>query len=502
MALANKLINGSGFSILNKLISLAANILIVPILIKGLGSSDYGFWLFLASFAGYFGLFSFGFTHELKNKVSMYSKDIKSLDELISSVFTLFSFILLCFLSFFIIESFFEFDFFRSTFNDYDLSSDSYYVLLAFVGNVLFKVFSLSIYVNTLHGLGEVDATIRLDSFVSFIFNLCFLLFLYLFSFSLLDVAIFHCGRSVLSLVVFRYKLMKIQPRLKIRLSFKALNRLKELRKGGALFFLASLLTAATSNLDFILISKMINYSEVTAFSLSQKLFIVVSGAFPIAYISWPYFTENYFKDSKEKFNKRVHELIRLNFFLKSFFFCFCVLYYELIIKLWIGDSFIQSLWVYLAFFLIYGLNTVFGIFSMLVSATSNQLILLPVSTFSFVLNASFSIMFFFYFEKTILSIILGTLISQVFLLFIWKYFLWKNLKVKVQVMKIITMMYPMLSFITLLCLLKLNDINYQYNNFLSFILLPFIIIFLYFSCIKSEERNAILKIIMKKVKK
>lgn len=506
MAIENQVLKTASLTTIARTLSVIASIITLPLLLKSIGKDDYGLFVLIGSLTGYLGLMTFGATSTLKNKIveSYNQKDFYKVNLIISSVFSVYFLVYIFNLLIFSIISFFYPEFYYGLLNNYVISNDTKYVFYFLIVTTLLNTFVGSVIVNSYHGINKLNVLAKIQAYTTIFMTVFYIVFL-IFEPSLLTVVVFNLLKSFILIIINYLFLKKNFIQLKIFISIKALVYFKELKKSSMYFFIASLLTIMTTSADYIMISKFYDTSSLAVFDISQKIYLIIASAFPIAYSSWPIVSKYYFANKKNALHLLFYKLIRLNILTKITFFLPAFLFYPVIVNLWLGENFVSSMYVYFAFFVIFANNVVLGIFSLYLSATENQKHLISMTFINLIVNIGSSLYIFYEYKIGLLSFLLGTIISQyvLFFLFILKY---KNIFNKqIKIMYFIKY-FLFFCFIGLIMFytIRLTGIYQNFNSinvFVCFILLLIYFAYVFIFILRIKERKKLYNLLNRKKK-
>jgi O-antigen/teichoic acid export membrane protein len=425
MAIEGEILKTASLATISKIISVFASILTLPLLLQSIGKDDYGLFVLISSLTGYLGLMTFGVTSTLKNKIiETYNKqDYIETNLIISSVFSVYFFIFILNIILFSIATFSYPEIYYNLLNGYTIVDDTKYVFFLLIFTSMVNTFIGSVFINCYHGINKLNFLARLQAWIVIVTTVFYVIFLF-YEPNLFAVVVFNLVRSIFIIAINYFYLKKQFIQLKIYISKEALNYFTKLKKSSYYFFIASLLTIMTTTADYIMISKFYSTSEITIFSISQKIYLIIASALPIAYSSWPVVGKYYHANKSNALHMLFYKTIRLNIITKVTFMLPVFLSYPLIVKYWLGESYVTDTSIYLSFFIIFANNTVLGIFSLFFSATENQKYLIFITFVNLIVNVYCSLYIFYIYELGILSFLIGTIISQyiIFGLYLLKY--------------------------------------------------------------------------------
>ncbi|AWG25364.1 lipopolysaccharide biosynthesis protein [Flavobacterium kingsejongi] len=320
-----------------KIVSVVANLLLVPLLIDIFDSNQYGIWLTISSIVSWFALFDIGLGNGLRNKLTeaISSGDEKLAKELVSTTYIacicVFSFVIILFLC---VNYFLDW---RSIINNYSLSRDYLYLFT----NVVFVMFLLRFIFQL---IGVIYISYQKPSYNNLLFtvgtvlSIFFLIVLKDFvSGSLLICSLILVGIPLLVLVIwnfvaFQNTFKNIKPSF---LSFKSVL-LKSLFGLGGKFFIIQISAIVIFSTGNLLVSQLFSSSDVVSYNSAFMLFQLPVIAYSIVMTPiWSAVTEAMIKNDIVWLKKCLKNLNKL-----SVLFVFGI-----VIMLFI-TSFIYEIWL------------------------------------------------------------------------------------------------------------------------------------------------------------
>ena len=320
-----------------KIVSVVANLLLVPLLIDIFDSNQYGIWLTISSIVSWFALFDIGLGNGLRNKLTeaISSGDEKLAKELVSTTYIacicVFSFVIILFLC---VNYFLDW---RSIINNYSLSRDYLYLFT----NVVFVMFLLRFIFQL---IGVIYISYQKPSYNNLLFtvgtvlSIFFLIVLKDFvSGSLLICSLILVGIPLLVLVIwnfvaFQNTFKNIKPSF---LSFKSVL-LKSLFGLGGKFFIIQISAIVIFSTGNLLVSQLFSSSDVVSYNSAFMLFQLPVIAYSIVMTPiWSAVTEAMIKNDTVWLKKCLKNLNKL-----SVLFVFGI-----VIMLFI-TSFIYEIWL------------------------------------------------------------------------------------------------------------------------------------------------------------
>ena len=491
-----KILRSLSFSTISKFINIISGFITLPLVVSSIGRSDYGLFLLITAMSGYLGIMNFGITGTLKNRIveAESKKDTDTVNSVISSVFLIYFILFFLTLIIFLLITLWLPQIYYSLLSEYTVTDKTSYIFFLIIFMTLMNTFVGSVVTNCFHGLNKIDLLAKIQSISSILFSIIYIVFL-LYKPDLLWLVGFQLVRSLLTILINYLILKNSYKALKIRFSLHSFLFFRTLGKSSAYFFIASLFTTMASTLDHILISKLLGTAEISTFDISQKLYNFISSAFPVAFTSWPLVGKYYFQGRKVELETLIYKLWRLNFLFKVSMYIPVFIVYPYIIDFWLGHEFATQYSVYFLFLCIYCLNSIIGIMNLFLSATENQKSIIYLSLGNLIINASSSLILFFHFDKTIHSILMGTIIGQLFLLGAYNRSITKCLSIQIKFRKVWSYYIKIIPVIFLFILVKKIDFFIQ-NSLLQFFAIIFLIfayiIYFYQLVLQEDEKQSI----------
>lgn len=320
--------------------SIVVGLLLIPMTINYVNSTQYGIWLTLSSIISWFSFFDIGLGNGLKNKLAetnALGQNEKS-QIYVSTTYGILSIIsLLVFFIFLCFNPFLNWAKILNTTN-YDGQSLNDVALIVVGFFCISFVFQL---INTILTANHKPAIASLIGFVGSFFSLVvvFLLTKSTDS-SLINLVLVLAGiplvvQILYTIFLFKTSLKIISPKFKW-IDFKYA---KELLSIGGVFFIIQIGALVLFQTDNIVITQLFGPKEVTTFNIAYKLFSVIIMIFTIMITPfWSAFTDAYAKNDLEwmqgvitKMQKYWLVLIAITIFL--------LILSPLIFKWWLGDS-------------------------------------------------------------------------------------------------------------------------------------------------------------------
>lgn len=410
-----KVITASASITVARIITTLCSIITVPLILSTLGEEEYGLWILLMSLTGYFGLSNLGISYSLKNKVAYLFAESKhnEINNFISACFLFYSFLFILILGIvylLIYTDLFPFNFLLSQNIVFiDKAKVVFTIIITFY---LFNVFVAGVINNTFHGLQEISRLNIVGAIYSVISSVIFICFL-LTRPSLIGIVFFQGFSNILQITILYGILKRKFNWLKISIRISNLKYMKAIKASSFYFFTGSILTIIITSVDNIVISHYVGLSSVFIYAILFKLFLIPSGALPIATASWPLISSLHQKKEYSELKKFYSNVLRLNVMSKVPLFVVAAIFSKEIISFWVGSDVFYGYSLVVIFLLTWILWVWNGSNMVFINAMSlHKLVQLPLF-FEATINLSISILLVKYTSLGIVGVALGTLIGQ-----------------------------------------------------------------------------------------
>lgn len=283
-----------GFSFLLKGFSIVISLLLIPLTIKYINSSQYGVWLTLSSLISWMSFFDIGLGNGLKNRLATANalKDYENAKIYISTTYAM--------LAMFSIGVFIVFFIFNHFINWNRILNTNSIVNLNQLALLTFGLFCLQFVIQIINTVLTACHSVAKVSFIiltGHVFTLTgvYLLINYTQS-SLLLLVLVSAGVPVIiqflfSIWYYRHDLKQYAPGFKF-IDFKYA---KELLGLGGVFFLIQIGALVLFQTDNIIIVQLFGPTYVTVFNIAYKLFSIIILSFNIIITPfWSAFTDAY----------------------------------------------------------------------------------------------------------------------------------------------------------------------------------------------------------------
>jgi O-antigen/teichoic acid export membrane protein len=402
-----------GWSMFYKIGSIIANFVLVPLTINYLDTENYGVWLTLSSFIGWFAFFDIGLGNGLRNKFAEAKAlgNFKDAQAFVSTAyFTIGTISLLIVIVFFSVNQFINW---AQLFNAHKSLQAELSLLLP----IIFALFALQLVVKLITSIYQADQNHSIQGKIQFFGQVLSVFAIYVLTrldqssllifgivFTLLPVIIL----IGLNIFAFKTEFKEFKPKF----SLWKKKYLKEITGLGFKFFVVQIAAMVLFSTDNFIISKLFGPEEVVPYNISFKYFSIVTMGYAIIISPyWSSFTEAYAKKDFEWIKKSVYNIQKIWFlipitlvpmlFLSNWFY-----------QIWVGNQVIIPLKLNLAmafFVLLLTFNMIYVDFINGIGKIKLQLV---TSLISMIINIPLSIFFGKYLGWGSTGVILATCFS------------------------------------------------------------------------------------------
>lgn len=326
-----------------KIISIGTIFILVPISIKYLGETDYGVWITVSGIIAWAGMFDFGFSHGLRNRLTeaIAKDDYETGRYLVSSTyFFMFLVALILTILFSPIISIINWQQLLNLPATFNLG------LLYEVIKIIFFFFIIQLAIKPINAILQAYQWPAIAQSIGtlsgvFIVISVFLLSHFEISPELLNYAIFVAGIPIVTSLIatvyfFGRKFKSIRP------SFRFIKRqhLKSIGGLGTAFFMIQLSLLVVYSSDNLIISYLFGPQEVTTYNVVYRYFSLITILFGVVMAPfWSAITDAYTKGEMDWIRKTIRALllVLLGGAVISLFLFFMA---PEALSWWIGDSF------------------------------------------------------------------------------------------------------------------------------------------------------------------
>jgi len=404
--------NHIGWSMFYKIGSIIANFLVVPLTINYLDTENYGVWLTLSSFIGWFSFFDIGLGNGLRNKFAEAKAlgNYKDAQAFVSTAyFTIGCISLFLLLVFLVINPIIDW---TQLFN----TNSSLQGELSLLLPIIFTFFGLQLVVKLITSIYQADQNHSIQGKVQFFGQGLSLLAIWGLTktdqSSLLIFGSIFSALPVLILVGLNFFAFKTTFKaFKPKFSLWKKEYLKEITGLGFKFFVVQIAAMVVFSTDNFIISKLFGPQEVVPYNIAFKYFSIVTMGYTIVITPyWSSFTEAYAKKDFEWVKKSVFNIQKLWMFIPVVLIGMVFLS-DWFYQLWVGDkvNVPMKLSIAMAFFVLF--QTFNMIYVYFINGVGKIMILLLISIIVMVVNIPLSIYFAKYLDLGTTGVILASII-------------------------------------------------------------------------------------------
>lgn len=399
-------------SFIYKFLTLALNFMLVPISLNYLGAENYGVWIVISSFVGWFAFLDIGLGNGLRNKFAeaKVDKNYKDIKYYVSTAYYSISALsLIIFFIFLVISSFVDWSLFFNT--NGSLKEDLDLIMI-----LIFGSFSLQLCLKLIISIYQADqnhSIVYLLQFITQFITVISIIFLAnntkdnLVAYSFIVSSVPILILIVMNVFGFKTFLKDFRPRI-LYFHFSHLLKITNL---GFKFFVIQISAIIMFSTDNFLISKLLGPEEVVPYSVSFKYYSIVLIIYSIvAAPFWSAFTEAFAQGDIEWIKVSVSKVQRIWRWIPLILLCMTVSA-KYVFSLWIGTSIFvpSSLNVLMAIYVL--ISTYNMIYSSFINGIGKVKLNLYFSILSALINIPLSILLGVYFNLGVNGIILATCI-------------------------------------------------------------------------------------------
>lgn len=398
------------YGLIYKSLAMVLTFLIVPLLIKGLGVTNYGLWVTIFSIFGWVYLLDLGIGNGVKNNLtaSLAKNNYKDANQYITTAYISVIFIAFFFL---LIFGILIFTINLSAFLNVELE-EWFLKTIFFITLIFFTLnFILSLYKQFFYSI-QKSSSVELSTFL---YNALVYIQVYIvtsfFTNSLLKVTIIYGLSNLIIGLIWNYFFFKGQKELEFSIKNFSKDKVKEITGIGIEFFVIQICLIVILTSDNLIISSLLGPGEVTSYNNVFKVFqvyLVVSTV--ILTPLWTLYTDAYLKGDYQWIIKTIKRLNML-FVLMAIAVVITIYFCDDILFFWIKEKlhYSKHLFLYMGIFVlvrVYG--DIYFYFLNGISKIRLQLILFIVGA---IINIPLSILFVTKFNLGTSGVILATII-------------------------------------------------------------------------------------------
>ena len=404
--------------------------LTIPLLIKGLGVTDYGIWVTIFSIFGWIYYLDLGIGNGVKNNITatLVEKDFFSANQYISTAYISIFIIALLFLliSGFLIWTLNLGSLLNANMDEGNLKMIFFITLASFFLN-----FILSLYKQLFYAI-QKSATVELSLFLTnfTILIVCMVLLRY-YNLSLIAVALIYGASNVSISLIFNYLFFQRHENLVLSAKYFSSAKIKDIMGLGLEFFVIQICLIIILTTDNLIISYLLGPSEVTTYSNVLKLFqiFLVFSALVLTPL-WALYTDAFISGDFD-WIKRVLRKLNYLFIFAILAVIITVIYARDILYIWIGEDIYYSDLLIL-FMGIFVLIRIYGdIYMYFLNGIGKIKLQMWLFVFGAIINIPLSVLFVRYFDLGVSGVILATCISLLILAIVMPIQAYKILRYK-----------------------------------------------------------------------
>lgn len=410
-----------GNSSIYKAFSIIINFFLVPLSISYLGSEQYGLWLTIFSFIGWFSFFDFGIGNGLRNKLasSMAIKDVSLSKAYVSTAYfgitsIILFVLLLSIIPFYLIP--------WDTIFNYKNNNQS----IGQVISVVFIIFSVNLVLKMITSIYYADQNSSMSGLIQLLGQIIIVIGIYIAlqisTASLLLYASIVLGSQMLVLLLVTIIAFCGRYRL-IRPSIKAFdkNLLNDILSLGGKFFLMQITYIIIISTDNFIINYFLGAQEVTIFNIAFKYFMIATmGMSIITEPYWSAFTNAAAQGDIEWIKESVKNLLKISIFM-SFAIIFMVFSANIFYELWIGKEIIIPFELTILIGCTTILQVFVQVFIIFINGYGKLKVQLYLGVLLAIINIFLSVLFISYYDFGVISVVIATLITRVVELLVYQ---------------------------------------------------------------------------------
>jgi O-antigen/teichoic acid export membrane protein len=410
-----------GLSFLFKLGAMLANFMLVPLTINYLGTTNYGIWLIISSFVGWFTFFDAGLGHGLRNKFA----EAKAKDDLnLVRAYVSSAYFTLALISTVLIFLFFTANLFidwTQVFNtDENLQNKLNFLML-----IIFNFFAIQLVfklITTIYTADQKPSILVLVNFLTQFLSLIIVWFLLKYSkSSLLLFGFIYSLIPVLILFVFNlFSFKGVYKDFRPTIKLWKKKYIKDIFGLGLNFFVIQIAAVVLYTTDNLIITHLFSPKEVVPYNLSFQYFSIVSMGFSIIVTPyWSAITDAFAKEDYEWIKKSMKTLMKISL-LFSILLIFMLMVANPFYVFWVGKEVLIpfDLSIFMAVFV---MITIFiQPFGFFINGIGKIKIQLIVGVVMAIINIPLSIILVKYFDFGVSGVILATIFCSIIGLFLY----------------------------------------------------------------------------------
>jgi O-antigen/teichoic acid export membrane protein len=404
-----------GLSFLFKFFAIVANFLLVPLTIDYLGSINYGIWLIITSFIGWFTFFDAGLGHGLRNRFTEAKAkgDFKLVKAYVSAAYFTLTLISIILISLFICANFFI-DWTQVFNTDKDLEKK-----LSFLMLIVFGFFTLQLVFKLITTIYTADQKPSIAVLVNFLTQLTSLISVYLLlkfvNSSLVVFGLIFSAIPVVILLVFNlYAFNGTYKKYRPTFKFWKKKYIKDIFGLGINFFIIQIAAIILYTTDNLIIAHLFSPEDVVPYNLAFKYFSILSMIFSIIVTPyWSAITDAYVKEDYAWIKKSMNSLLKISIGFSIICVIMIILANQFYL-IWVGKEIVIpfSLTLFMALFVM--LSLYIQPFTFFINGLGKIRIQLIIGVLMAIINIPLSIILVKYYGFGISGVIFATILCSI----------------------------------------------------------------------------------------
>ncbi len=402
-----KIVKNTIANTLLKISQYVIGFLMFPFIISHVGVEDYGIYLLVGAFVGYFGLLDFGVGSALVKYVAQYTakEDNKSINEMVSSSFAFYMGvgIVIC-LSILFIGTFYV-----GFFNMDPSQADKARLIAYLVAIGALTSWPMRSFASILPGLQRYDVG-ALIQFTRALVNAGATVYILLNGGGILDLIFWGIVIGAFSQLATVIVVQRFLPFLELKKEYMGMNAMRKIFTFSSVVFIGQIVGMIVLGTDRIVIGAFVSVAAITHYAIARKLHDIVHAASSLpASALLPAATELETKDNKAAIERLVFRGGKYKCALILGAATVIFVLAEPIINIWMGPEWIfmaQSTQVYISYWFVFA---AWGVMGTVLLAQERFKPIMTLLSFNAILNLALSLILVQYYG--LLGVVMGTVI-------------------------------------------------------------------------------------------
>lgn len=401
-------------NLIYKVAGLALSYITVPLVINYLNAEKYGIWETIMSILAWTNMMDIGIGNGLRNKfaISYSNNNSNECSEYASTAYICLSIIIIVMTC--ILSGVIPFLNWTNIFNT-NILTQSYIVKLMLIVFVLYMLnFILSLINSLYYGVQKSSVPAKRVLY----HNLMYLFFILILrnktSGSLILLAVVYQISLLISYIILTIRFFNQYRNIKISIKYFKKEKVKDILNIGIKFLVLQITSIIIFTTDNMIITKVLGPIEVTTYSISKKIFGLLSTGYALILIPlWSAFTEAY-SQKDILWIKNIIKKLNYSILVIAVVCIILILNFNFILKLWIGNAIeVPKLLIIMnaVYVIISSWNNIYAYFLNGIGALNLSLI---VAVIGAIINIPISIFFASTLNMGVSGILLGTIISLI----------------------------------------------------------------------------------------